>query len=105
MIFEGTKPNYFEVIENAESKKILVCRHDFWNEAEKMEFGDIILCQRCCQYFTKVKHLPWLIRSKEIPAEMLPPHVKGRTKPISNHKDWNCMVRVPVRITDDKNQS
>lgn|ERR1035437_2624306 len=103
MIFEGNKPNYFEVIQNAEEKKMLVCKHDFWDQAVLMDFGDVILCQRCCQYFTKVKHLPWLIRSREYPAHLLPPQIKrARSKPITNHKDWPCMVRVPVRITDDK---
>jgi hypothetical protein len=102
MIFEGNKPNYSEVIVNAETDKILVCKHDFWDQAKLMEFGDIILCQRCSQYFTKIKHMLWLVRSKDIPADLLPPHVKGRTKPVANHKDWLCMVRVPVRITDDK---
>ena len=103
MICEGNKPNYFEVIENAETKKKIGCKHDFWDKAVLMEFGDVILCQRCCQYFTKIKHMPWLIRSKELPTETLPPGVKrARSKPIANHKDWPCMVRVPVRITDDK---
>lgn len=103
MIFEGERPDYFEVIENAETKKLICCKHDFWDRVETMEFGDIILCQMCSQYFTKVKHMPWLIRSKEYPAESLPAGVKrARSKPMANHKDWICVVRVPVRITDDK---
>ena len=101
MIFEGDKPNYFDVIENAETKKTLSCKHDFWEQAESMEFGDIVLCQRCAQYFTKVKHMPWLIRSKTIerPVEGIRRMI---LKPQRNHKDRVCMVRVPVRITDDK---
>jgi hypothetical protein len=102
MIFDGIKPNYFEVIENAEAKKTLVCKHDFWEKAVMMDFGDVILCQRCNQYFAKIKHIPWLIRSKEYPPNLLPENVRARTKPVAIHKDWPCMVRVPVRITDDK---
>ena len=101
MICEGDKPNYFEVIENAEVKKVLVCKHDFWEKAGEIDFGDIVLCQRCSQYFTKVRNMPWLIRSKTVdnPA----PGIRRMTlKPQKNHKDWSCMVRVPVRITDDK---
>jgi hypothetical protein len=104
MIFEGEKPNYFEVIDNSETKKTLCCKHDFWEQIEEMDFGDIALCQRCCQYFTKVKHMLWLVRSKEVPSELLPQGIRRvRTKPLVNHKNLICIVRVPVRITDDKN--
>ena len=105
MIFEGNKPDYFEAIKNAETRKTLSCKHErgFWEQIENMEFGDVALCPMCCQYFTKIKHMLWLIRSKPYPQESLPEGIRNaRTKPIKNHKDLVCIVRVPLRITDDK---
>lgn len=99
MICEGVKPDYNDVIQAAQMKGRLVCQHDFWDHAKLIDYGDIILCQRCGQYFTKVRHMVWVIKGKEV----LDPHPgihRMILKPKANHKNIDCFVRVPVRITD-----
>jgi hypothetical protein len=61
MIYDGKDPNYEEVIKTSRSKSTPLCRHDFWDQAPMLEFGDVILCQRCGQYFSKIKNIPCLI--------------------------------------------
>jgi len=36
------------------------CGHDFWERAKEMEFGEVVFCRRCSQFFAKIKVLPWL---------------------------------------------
>lgn len=105
MICEGRNPDYNAVIKTAESKTSLVCRHDFWPLTKLMDYGDIILCQRCGQYFTKIKHMPWIIRSKELPHGTVPGCGKVTVKPKCNHKNSDCWVRVPARITNDDDEA
>ena len=100
MICEGKNPDYNDVIKTAESKTPLVCRHDFWPLAKLLEYGDIILCQRCGQYFTKIKHMPWIIRPKELAPGTIRGCGKVILKPQTNHKNGDCWVRVPVRISN-----
>ncbi len=100
MICEGKNPDYNEVIKTAESKERLICRHDFWPQAKLADYGDLLLCQRCGQYFTKIKHMPWIIRPRELPAGSVPGCGKVIIKAQSNHKDRNCWIRVPVRISN-----
>jgi len=100
MICEGKKPDYNDVIQSATMKGQLICQHDFWDQANLMNYGDIILCQRCGQYFAKVKHMIWVIKGGK---EVLNPHpgIKRMIlKPRANHQNVDCFVRVPVRITD-----
>jgi hypothetical protein len=99
MIVEGNRPNYGDVIESADLKGRLVCGHDFWEQTKLLDYGDVILCQRCGQYFTKIKHLMWIIKGKEIPNPA-PPVKRAFIKPKQNHKEMDVWVRVPVRITD-----
>lgn len=41
------------------------CAHDFWDKLKEVEYGDMILCTRCYQYFIKMKDLAWWIDKKE----------------------------------------
>ncbi len=38
---------------------LVSCGHDFWETAKTAEYGDTVLCTRCCQYFVKTKDLVW----------------------------------------------
>ena len=105
MICEGPKPNYEEIILTAETPKRVICNHDFWDRVKLIDFGDIILCQRCNQYFTKVKHMVRVVRSKPFETHQANgSRLCGRLKARANHANIQCMVRVPVRVleTDDK---
>src|SRR5271170_6250418 len=101
MIYEGDKVDYEQVIKSAEMSTPLICKHDFWELVKTINFGDIILCHRCSQYFTKIRNMPWLVKGgKEISCSTSTAKIKTKTQP--NHKNWGCMVRVPIRITDEK---
>lgn len=68
MIYDGKNPNYAEVAERQEYKDkggSISCGHDFWEQARKMEFGDVVLCHRCNQYFAKIRHMPWVVKKTE----------------------------------------
>lgn len=99
MICEGTKPDYNDVIQSASMRGRLVCEHDFWDKAKLIDYGDVILCQRCGQYFTKIRHMIWIVKGKEV-LEPHPGIQRMILKPKANHKNVDCFVRVPVRITD-----
>lgn len=99
MIVEGNNPDYCDIIESAEMKTRIFCGHDFWEQAKLLDYGDVILCQRCGQYFTKIKHLMWVIREKEV-LNPTPQVKKMFVKPKQNHQNRDVWVRVPVRITD-----
>ena len=102
MIYEGKNPDYEDIIKTTESKSALVCQHDFWPQAPLAGYGDILLCQRCGQYFTKIKHIPWIIRPKELPHGSVQGCGKVSIKAHSNHKNGDVWIRVPVRITDNE---
>lgn len=65
---------------------IISCGHDFWDVYEKAEFGDLLYCGRCHQYFAKIKHLPWLCESKNLLH--------------TNHLTDAFYTPVEVRVTD-----
>lgn len=106
MIFDGIKPDYGEVIKSAESKIPIRCRHndDFMAQCEKMEYGDVALCQQCNQYFTKIKTMPRIVRQHEKYHDSPSGKIRVTMKP--NHQHWEriCLVRVPVRLLDEKEQ-
>ena len=70
MIFDGKNPNYKEVAERNEginryrhtNSKIPICGHDFWDTARTMDYGDVVLCQRCQVYYAKIKNMPWVVK-------------------------------------------
>jgi hypothetical protein len=101
MIHEGENPNYQDVIDAARTAGRVICQHDedFWDNAKKLTYGDIILCQRCGQYFTRIKHMI-IVKDKK---EILTPRTdicKLIIKPRAEHSDKDCLIRVPVRIID-----
>jgi hypothetical protein len=104
MIFEGDKPDYNEIIKSAESVIPIRCKHDelFWSQMATMEYGDVCLCQRCNQYFTKIKTMPRVVRRQETFRDTDAGKLKVTLKPAANHWDRICVVRVPVRLLDDK---
>ena len=36
------------------------CGHDFWEIAKLADFGEVVHCKRCNQFFVKAKVLVWL---------------------------------------------
>lgn len=101
MIYEGSNPNYREVIESSRKPGRVICAHDddFWENAKRMTYGDVILCQRCSQYFTRIKHLMLISDSKEI-LDPKPQISKLTLKPQAKHVEKDCWVRVPLRVID-----
>ena len=67
MIYEPknlTNKQKKKIIECHKYKKAggkVVCGHDFWDNADNAQPGDILLCTRCGQYFVKANDLPWWI--------------------------------------------
>lgn len=102
MIYEGKNPDYEDIIRMAESKMPFRCEHDFWDKSKFADYGDILLCQRCSQYFTKIKHIVWVTRSKDLPPGTVKGCGKVTLKSKPNHKHVDVWIRVPVRITDDE---
>lgn len=93
MIYED-KPNLEEIFNRQEYKDkggSISCAHDFWDNFKKGDYGDLFLCNRCHQYFTKVKHLPWVCGP--VYTNFTPPK---RT----NHLNTDVAVVVPVRTTN-----
>jgi hypothetical protein len=89
MIVEKT-PDFAKVIEAAEHLELPpYCEHDF---PEKVDFGDIALCNKCHRYFVKVKHLIWVIRPQKLHEDLTIP---AR----ANHFDAETWVQVPVRVS------
>ena len=104
MIHDGIKPNYAEVIKSAESAVPIRCRHEdsFMEQAEKMDYGDVILCHRCNLYFTKIKTMPRVVRERIVFQDTPDGKIKLAMKPSANHWNRICLVRVPVRILDEE---
>lgn len=48
----------------------ICCGHDFQEQVKEADYGDIILCTRCYQYFIKAKALVWWIDGNKT----RPPH-------------------------------
>ena len=101
MILNGKNPNMAEAVKNnrrigesmATRGPFPCCGHDFWEQAKTMEFGDVIMCNRCHTYYAKIKHLPWLVEKKE----WLGPKVVGYH---TNHLDGAWFAPVSARVTD-----
>lgn len=102
MISNGKSPNFDEAIKNntriaehhAKSGPYPCCGHDFWDEVKKLEFGDVIMCNRCHTYYAKIKHLPWLIDHKG--------KYKGWTHQpaVTHHLSGVWMAPIGARVTD-----
>ncbi len=96
MIIERN-PDYKEVVERnkkinhhrATDSFVPCCGHDFWDDFKKMDYGDVVLCNRCSCYYAKIKHLPWVVESQRFG----PPYH-------TNHLTDGWGVFVGVRITD-----
>jgi phage terminase large subunit GpA-like protein len=69
------------------------CGHDFWEQAKTMEFGDIIMCNRCHCYYAKIKHLPWLVENKV----WMTNEIRGYS---TNHLSGCWFAPVSARVTD-----
>jgi hypothetical protein len=99
MILNGKNPDLQEAIKNAErinehhctSGPYPCCGHDFWEQVKNMEFGDVIMCNRCHTYYAKIKHLPWLIKEKKYPTFTVPPKTYHQTDV------W--MAPIPARVS------
>lgn len=104
MIFDGPKPSYAEVIKSAESTIPIRCHHDeaFWEQTSKMTYGDVCLCQRCNQYFTKIKTMPRIVREHAVWHDTPSGKIRVTMKAAQQHWEKICVVRVPVRLLDDK---
>jgi hypothetical protein len=82
-----------EAIERQEYKDKggkISCGHDFWEK--EIDFGDVVFCTRCKQFFVKMKVLPWLTK-----------HNYNHNDNVSygtNHCEGNWFAPVPPRITD-----
>lgn len=92
MLIEPKNPNLKEIIRRAKYKGQIHCPHDFWNKSTK--YGDVVLCTVCHQYFTKIKHLPWIVKRErwnDVSASIADEY--------THHLDGDCYINVPVRIT------
>jgi hypothetical protein len=123
MIFDGSNPNWAEVADrneainhhNATNSKVPCCGHDFWAQTKIMDFGDVVLCNRCQVYYAKIKHLPWIVKPSKgfrwqgnklityLFGNYHTNHLGFRGKNADynfNRKDEYFMVAVPARVTD-----
>lgn len=75
-----------------DSGGIIHCGHDFWDSVKGANYGDVLLCNRCHQYFAKIKHLPWVVNNPSFRYTHHLPQVLG------DSEAWFCPVE--VRITD-----
>ena len=75
------------------NSRVPFCGHDFWEQAKKMDFGDIILCNRCNVYYAKIKHLPWIVEEKLGWDNKVVGHH-------TNHLDGCWFTPVTARVTD-----
>jgi len=83
MIINGSRPDLNEAIKRAEiiaqkhhegGHGYPCCGHDFWDQVKRMEFGDVVMCNRCHVYYAKIKHLPWLVKGKDYGTFKTGPH-------------------------------
>lgn len=40
------------------------CGHDFWGK--EIEFGEVVLCTRCNNFFAKIKKMPYFVRERKL---------------------------------------
>lgn len=75
------------------------CGHDFWEKAQKMEYGEVVHCTRCNQFFVKTKVLVWLTANCYNSFAKKP---KDRTTVYgSNHLADTIYVPYPIRMTSE----
>ena len=77
------------------------CGHskDFWQEFKKSQFGDVIYCDRCGQFFARIKTLPWILANfscKQDRSKEKEPRCGYSTNHLTD--SWACPVE--ARITD-----
>ena len=66
------------------------CGHDFHDKMKQADYGDIVLCTRCFQYFAKMKNLVWWIDEGG----------KYNKEPHSHHLDGTWYHPVSMRLQD-----
>ena len=101
MILNGKNPNMAAAAERNRlinehahtNSRSPCCGHDFWEQAKTMEFGDIIMCNRCHVYYAKIKHLPWITEKKA----WMKNEIYGYG---TNHLDGAWFTPVSARVTD-----
>ncbi len=101
MIVNGSAPDLNEAIARGE---IVIqkhregghgyphCGHDFWEQVKKLDFGDVIMCNRCHVYYAKIRHLPWLVKGKN--------YGTFQTEPRTSHCGGVWMAPLMARVTD-----
>lgn len=105
MIREAKGTNYDEVYEAAD--KNICCGHDkfFWDEFKKADFGDVILCGRCHQYFGILNALPWVCGPNSEWGIFHHNHLKDKfcfpVKVRVSRTGWEEMVRKKNRMGRD----
>ena len=104
MIINGKNPNMAKAVERNKKINHLAntnsfvpcCGHDFWETAKTLDYGDVIMCNRCHVYYAKIKHLPWLVEEKGY-GTYRSREAKGYH---TNHLGGAWFVPVPARVTD-----
>jgi hypothetical protein len=71
------------------------CGHDFWDK--DIEYGEVVYCNRCHQFFTKIKVLPWI--TTRGPYNFEKDEEDEKLHYGTNHLKCSCYVAVPLRIT------
>lgn len=106
---EYSEQLYDKVVKAQEYKNgggSISCGHDFWDKSQKAEFGDILLCSACGQYFAKIKNLPWIVKRHKPWSAKYDKKESGFTYPPKNNHlgegfvdNGPWFVPVDVRIT------
>jgi hypothetical protein len=108
---DAAEKHYDDVVKQQEYKDkggSISCGHDFWEQAKKADFGDILLCTRCHQYFAKIKNLPWIVKRHKPWSDLFIKKPSGITYPPKNNhlgdgfvfKGSAWFIPVHVRVTD-----
>lgn len=74
------------------------CGHDFLDKKDTIEYGEVVHCKRCNQFFAKIKVMPWL--TETCYNAFTTPLKKRKITYGSNHLATDCWIPVEVRITD-----
>lgn len=71
------------------------CGHDFWDK--EVEYGEVVYCNRCHQFFTKIKVLPWI--TTKSPWRFEKDEGDEGLRYGTNHLEHDFYVPIPPRIT------